>query len=90
VTRRADLSDRAIADLCGVDHKTVSNSREKQLGKFPTSETQEPQTRTGKDPQPRPRARGVTKEKSLSENDNSLITPRGAWSNQSKNNFITN
>ena len=43
----SELSDRAIAELCGVSHKTVSASRE-QLGNFPSSNN-EPQTRTGLD-----------------------------------------
>jgi hypothetical protein len=37
------LSSRAIAELCGVDHKTVMNIRPDEVGNFPSS------TRTGLD-----------------------------------------
>lgn len=49
--RLREMSDRAIADLAGVDHKTVSAMRrgEPQLGNFPTSSQPAKTARTGRD-----------------------------------------
>jgi hypothetical protein len=48
-----DLSDRALAEMCGVSNKTVAAARE-QVGNFPTSDIFDPipqpaQTRKGRD-----------------------------------------
>jgi hypothetical protein len=56
-----DLSDRALAEMCGVSNKTVAAARE-QAGNFPTSTPtpEAPKTRKGKDgkeypaPEPKP------------------------------------
>lgn len=39
--RFGELSDRAVAELCAVDHKTVAAARKVQVGNFPTSITRE-------------------------------------------------
>jgi hypothetical protein len=58
-----DLSDRALAELCGVSNHMVQRIRETQVGQNPTSPTpapETPKTRKGKDgkeypaPEPRP------------------------------------
>ena len=47
---KPDMSSRAIADHCGVDHKTVEAMRPKsQVGKFPTSIPPIPECRNGSD-----------------------------------------
>ena len=68
----ADLSDRAIADLCGVHHAFVAKNRP-QVDTVSTSETQEPQTRTGKDGKeyPAPKQEEPEPEQDEESNDDS-------------------
>lgn len=67
------LSSRAIAVMCGVDHKTVEAARPKQVGNFPTLPTSAPATVKGSDGKSYPSKR-PTPDALLSNTDRTTTT----------------